>query len=82
MCTFTTHTDTALCETVEMKGERKSRGSKRGEQERWGRRTTACEDVGVGGVNNDGPKIVSVGLKRVHFLQSVVVEHTHQHVVL
>lgn len=39
MCTFTTQTDTAFCETVEMKGERKSSTegarevSKRGEED-------------------------------------------------
>ena len=45
-------------------------------------RTAAGEDIGVGGVNHDGPDVVRVSLKRVDLLKRVVVEHTHQHVVL
>lgn len=56
--------------------------AREGERRDGDRCTAACEDVGVGGMNNDGPKIVCVGLKRVYFLQRVVVEHTHKHVVL
>jgi len=36
----------------------------------------------MGGVNNDGAEVVCVGLKGVHLLQSVVIEHPHKHVVL
>ena len=43
--------------------------------------TTAGEDVGVGRVNDDGPDVVCVSFKRVHLLQSVVVEHSHLHVI-
>ena len=33
------------------------------------------------GVDHYRPDVVGVGLKGVHLLKSVVVEHTHQHVV-
>lgn len=45
-------------------------------------RTTAGENVGVCGVDNDGADVVRVGFKRVDLLQSVIVEHSHHHVVL
>ena len=44
--------------------------------------TTASKYVRLGWVYHDGADIVSVGLKGVHFLQSVVVEDTHTHVIL
>ena len=46
-----------------------------------GERTTASEDVRVGGVNDDRPDVVCVCLERVHLLQSVVVEDSDLHVV-
>ena len=33
-------------------------------------------------MDDDGAEVVRVGLKGVHLLQSVVVEHPHKHVVL
>ena len=46
-----------------------------------GERTTASEDIRVGGVNDDGPDVICVRLERVHLLQRVVVENSDLHVV-
>ena len=43
--------------------------------------TTAGQDVGVGGVHNDGSDVVRVCLKCMDLLQSVVVEDPDLHVV-
>ena len=43
--------------------------------------TAAGQEVGVCGVDHYRPDVVGVGLEGVHLLKSVVVEHTHQHVV-
>lgn len=43
--------------------------------------TTAGEDVGMCRVDNNGANVVSMGLKSMDFLQSVVVEHSDLHVI-
>ena len=35
----------------------------------------------MSGVDNDGPDVVGVSFKRVHFLKSVVVEDSDLHVI-
>ena len=35
----------------------------------------------MGGVNDDGPDVVRVGLEGADLLQSVVVVHSHLHIV-
>lgn len=44
--------------------------------------TTAGEDVGLCRVDSDTADVVRVSLKHVNSLQSVVIEHTDQHIVL
>lgn len=44
--------------------------------------TAAGEDVGLRRVDSDAADVVRVSLKHVNSLQSVVVEHTDQHIIL
>lgn len=48
----------------------------------WSPHTAAGEDVGLCRVDGDAADVVSVSLEHVNSLQSVVVEHTDQHVIL
>lgn len=48
----------------------------------WSPHTAAGEDVGLCRVDGDAADVVSMSLEHVNSLQSVVVEHTDQHVIL
>lgn len=44
--------------------------------------TAAGEDVGLCRVDSDAADVVGVSLKHVNSVQSVVIEHTDQHIIL